>query len=84
MPRDDLDPPEMLLLAARAEAATGSSAYSCHTRGQVTVAAASHAGFAVHVTAGVQVQTPEDTPPPTDPCVRTRRPFLQFGSEHQR
>ena len=57
----DLDPPEILLLPAP-HAASGSYAYYCHTCERVTVAAVSPAAFAMLVTAGVQIPSPDPAP----------------------
>ena len=53
----DLDPAEILLLAAPSAAGTGSYAYHCRGCEHVTVVPVSAAGFALLVTAGVQAPT---------------------------
>jgi hypothetical protein len=60
----DLDPPEILLIAVPSAAATGSYAYHCGACQHVTAAPVSHAAFVVLLTAGVQVQSADSTPPP--------------------
>lgn len=61
----DLDPTEILLIAAPTAAGSGSYAFYCHACEQVTVARVSDRAFAVLSTAGVRVGGghPEPAPP---------------------
>ena len=60
----DLDPGDILLIAARRPNSTGSYAYYCRGCERVTVAPVSPAAFELLSTAGVQIEEPQ---PPQRP-----------------
>ena len=68
----DLDPPEILLLPAPPQSASGSYAYYCRACERVTVAAVSQAAFAMFGTAGVWVPSPDPAPHRSPRCAWTR------------